>query len=601
MQMRNKSGIKEQLVLGLKVIKLVFESSPKWASFYFATSAINSVVPAVTLYLGKLIVDAIVKAIQMPSSSNLWSIIFLTLLAFIAEGSNSLFAALSMYGYDYMKDVFNKFVSEKILEKSSSLDLAYFDSPKFHDQLEKVQRETYRFSQAMSEMVDLTTSIVGLFSLLFILVRLSWWAPILLLVFSIPRFLFRLRYSYYTYSITDNRSPFNRTIWQLNWLLTHKDAAKEIRTFNLKEFFIEKFRQINDRFIKENQKLSKKQNFYSFFLDLFGSSTYYVLGLFAAWRTVFGQISIGDLTMFTGTIRQFQNVLQGVFAYTARFYEHNLFLSRYFEFMALKPTILQSEHPKHIERTKPLSIEFKNVSFEYEIGKPILSNINLKISNARNFALVGENGAGKTTLIKILLRLYDVTNGSILINGVDIKEISIKNLYENIGVIFQDYMHYDATVKENIGFGDIKNIDNIKKIKKAAILSGASEFVESFKEKYKTMLGKYFESGEELSGGQWQKIALARAFFKDAGVLIMDEPTASLDPKSEYNVFQNLIKYAENKSLILISHRFSTVRLADEIIVLHKGQIVEQGTHEELMKKNGHYAKLYNLQARWYK
>lgn len=595
------SEITIQLNLGFKVIKLIFRSSPKWASFYFLTAAVNSIIPAVTLYLGKLIIDAILIAIRNPLPNNIWPIIFLTLLAFSAEVGNSLFSSLSMYGYDYMKDIFNKFASEKILEKSASLDLAYFDSSKFHDQLEKVQRETYRFPNAMAEIVDLASSIIGLISLLFILLKLAFWAPVLLIIFSLPRLVFRLRYSYYTYSITDNRSPYNRSIWNINWLLTHKDAAKEIRAFNLKNFLIDKFKQINDRFIKENRQLAKRQNLFSFLLDLFGSTTYYFLGLFAAWRTIFGQITLGDLTMFTGTIRQFQNVLQGIFAYTARFYENNLFLSRYFEFMELKPSILQANNPKKNNNAGVLTVEFCNVSFGYEPKKLILEDINLKISDARNFALVGENGAGKTTLIKLLLRFYDPTSGQILINGTDIKEIDIDNLRENIGVIFQDYVRYDATARENIGFGDIRSINNIGKIRKSARLSGAAEFIEAFPEKYKTMLGKYFEEGEELSGGQWQKIALARAFFKDAPILILDEPTASLDPKSEYEVFSNLIKHTKDKSLILISHRFSTVRIADEIVVLHKGKIVEQGTHEQLIEKNGHYAKLYNLQARWYK
>ncbi len=230
-----------------------------------------------------------------------------------------------------------------------------------------------------------------------------------------------------------------------------------------------------------------------------------------------------------------------------------------------------------------------------------LKNINLKISDAKNFALVGENGAGKTTLVKLILRLYDVTSGQILINGIDIREISLENLRSSVSTIFQDFMRYETTVKENIGFGKIDKINDEKGIIEAAKLARADEFIEKFKDKYDTMLGKYFEKGEELSGGQWQKIALARAFFSHAPVLILDEPTASLDPKSEYDVFRNLISHTTRKSLILISHRFSTVRLADEIIVLHKGEIVEQGSHEDLIKLDGRYAKLYNLQAKWYK
>lgn len=596
------SEIGTQLNLGYKVIKLVFESSPKWASFYFFVNIISSVIPAVTLYVGKLTIDAVVAAIRNSSPENIRFVLVLAVLALAAETFNSLFANLAMHAFDVMKDIFEKYATKKIIDHASSLDLSYFENPKFFDQLEKVQRESsFRPTQVMNLVVETASSIIGLFSLLAILIRLSWWAPIVLIIFSLPRMLFRLRFSYYTYSITDGRSPYQRTLNQISWMLSYKDAAKEIRAFNLKDYFISKFDHLHDKFILENTALSRKQNTFSFFLDFLGSIVYYAVALFAAFQAIFGRITIGDLTMFTGTIRQFQNVLQGVFANMARFYQANLFLSHYFDFIQLQPTITSTQNPKFIDASRPLVVEFKNVSFNYESGKPVLKNINFILSDARNLALVGENGAGKTTLVKLLLRLYDVTSGQILINGVDIREIDLKNLRQNIGVIFQDYMQFDVTVRENIGFGDIQNINNIGRIQKAARLSGANEFIEKFPEKYKTMLGKYFEKGEELSGGQWQKIALARAFFKNAPVLILDEPTASLDPRSEYEVFTNLMKHTKDKSLILISHRFSTVRLADQILVLHEGEIVEQGSHDQLMKNGGRYANLFKLQAKWYK
>lgn len=591
-----------QIKLGYKVLRLVFESSPKWASFYFVTNAINSIVPAIALYIGKLTIDAVITATRNPTQSNISAIIFLAVIAFLAEAFNSFSGSLATHGYDVMKDIFAKYAVRKVIDHSASLDLSYFEDPKFHDQLEKVQREiSYRPTQAMQMIVEVASSLVGLLSLLVILIRLAWWAPLVLMVFSVPRFLFRLKFSYWTYSITDSRSPFQRAINQIVWLLTYKDPAKEVKVFNLKNYLVSKFDAMNNRFITENRSLSQKQNTYAFFLDILGSLFYYLIALFAAFRAIFGKISIGDLTMFTGTIRQFQNVLIGLFTYLARFYEHNLFLIRYFEFVALEPRITAPLKPKVINNTQPLTIEFKNVCFSYDIGKPILKNVNLTIGDAKNFALVGENGAGKTTLVKLLLRLYDVTSGQILINGADIREISLENLRNLIGVIFQDFRTYDMTVRENIGFGDVRHINNIGRIRKAACLSGAAEFIEQFPQKYKTMLGKHFVHGEELSGGQWQKIALARAFFKDSPILILDEPTSALDPKSEYEVFKNLITHTKNKSLVLISHRFSTVRLADEIVVLHKGELIEQGTHEELMKLNGHYAKLYSLQAKWYK
>ncbi len=596
------SEISFQLNLGFKVLKLVFEASPRWASFYFLSNAANSITPAITLYVGKLTVDAIVSAIKSPDMAHIHLILFYVVVAFAAEAINAFFGNLSTHGFDVMKDIFTEFAIKKVLNQAASLDISYFEDPKFHDQMEKVQREIYsRPAQAMNVIVEATSSVVGLISLLAILVRLAWWAPIVLIIFSLPRLLFRMKFSYWTYAITDSRSPFQRAINQIIWLLTYKDPAKEVKIFGLKDYLIGKFEAMNSKFMAENKILSRKQNFYGFLLDSFGSLIYYIIALFAAIQAVFGHITIGDLTMFTGTIRQFQNVMIGLFTYIARFYEHTLFLSRYFEFIDFKPRITDVPHPKTIDASRPLNVEFRHVSFAYDQGKPILKNINLTIKDARNFALVGENGAGKTTLIKLLLRLYDVTSGDILINGENIRNIDIANLRDTIGVIFQDFRTYDMSVRENIGFGDVKNINNIGRIQRAARLSGASEFIDQFPNKYKTMLGKHYVNGEELSGGQWQKIALARAFFKDSRILAMDEPTSALDPKSEYEVFKNLIAHTKDKSLILISHRFSTVRLADEIVVLHHGEIIEQGTHEALMGENGHYAKLYNLQAKWYK
>lgn len=596
------SEIKTQLVLGGKVLKLVFEASPKWASFYFGTSLVNSLIPAMTFYLGKISIDAVISAVQSPTAEKINFIILLTIANLALQTVNSLFANLAIHGYDIAKDLLNKHTFTKVYNHAAELDLGYFESPRFHDELEKVRQGLgYRPEQAMNLLVDFLSSIGGLISLSFLLIKVGFWAPLVLIILSIPRLIYRLKFAYHTYSITDDRTPQSRKIWQANWLLTYKDSAAEIKTFGLKNYLVNIFTEINDKFMVQNRALSKKQNTYSFFLDFFGNGSYYLLTLVIIMQTIAGKLTIGDLTMLTGTIRQYQNVLQGIFTYLSRFYENNLFLQHYFAFLDIKPNIKSPENPKKLSLAEPIVIEFKNVSFGYDKNKPVLKNVNLKIANARNFALVGENGAGKTTLIKLLLRLYDVTEGHILLNDIDIREISLENLRQALSVIFQDFQRYEMTVRENISFGDVRRINETNKIIEAAKLSGASEFVEKLPKKYDAILGKYFEEGVDLSGGEWQKIALARAFFSDAPILIMDEPTASLDPKSEYEVFKNLVVHTKNKSLILISHRFSTVRLADEIIVLDKGQIVEQGSHEQLMTLNGKYAKLYNLQAKWYK
>ncbi len=596
------SEASHQITLGIKVLRMVFIASPKWASFYFISNALNSAIPTLSFYIYKLIIDATVAAIKTPSPENIRLVLAFVILNFLIDSVGAIFGNFSTYGYDTCKDIFNKFAIGKVLDKAASLDLSFFEDHKFYDQLEKVQRDIYyRPVQVMNTVVNGFSAILGLFSLLFLLTRLAYWAPIAIVTLSLPRLFFRLKYSYWTFSITNSRSPQHRKVNQIIWLLTQTNPAKEIKIFSLKDHFLNFFNKINDQFIAENRSLAKKQNIYSFFLDVAGIMGYFAIGFFTIIQTIFQKISIGDLTMYLGTITQFQRVVHGIIIDIAEFYENNLFLQNFFDFLAYEPKIANVPKPKLINSSSPLEVEFRNVSFGYEPKKMIIKNISFILKDAKNLALVGENGAGKTTLIKLLLRLYDVSSGQILVNGVDIREIEIENLRENVGVIFQDYMRYEVTVRENIGFGDIKKINNIGAIRQAARLSGAAEFIEKFPEKYKTMLGKFFEKGEELSGGQWQKIALARAFFKDAKVLIMDEPTSALDPKSEYEVFKNLIAHTKNKSLILISHRFSTVRLADEIIVLHKGEIIESGSHESLIKQNGHYAKLYNLQAKWYK
>jgi ATP-binding cassette subfamily B protein len=596
------SEIKTQFVLGFKVLKLVFEASPKWASFYFGTSFLNSVTPAATFYLGKISVDAVITAINSPTQTNINTVVFLAIANLVLQTINSLFSNLAQHGYDIVKDLLTARTFTKVYNHAAELDLAYFESPRFHDELEKVRTGLgYRPEQAMNLVVEFLSSIAGLFSLSFLLVKVGWWAPLALIILSLPRLIYRMKFAYHTYSITDERTPQSRKIWQVNWLLTYKDAAAEIKTFGLKDYLVGIFTKINNEFITQNRALSKKQTIYSSFLDLFGNGSYYFLALVIIMQTIQGKLTIGDFTMLTGIIRQYQGVLQGIFAYLSRFYQNNLFLQHYFSFLEMKPKILSPKNPRKINLDKPVTIEFKDVFFGYDPAKPVLKNVNLKITNAKNFALVGENGAGKTTLIKLLLRLYDPTEGQILINNVDIREIDVLQLRQILGVIFQDFQRYEMTVRENIGFGDVSRISQTEKIIAAAKLAGADEFVEKMPNKYDSILGKWFENGVDLSGGEWQKIALARAFFSDAPVLIMDEPTSSLDPKSEYDVFRNLIAHTTHKSLILISHRFSTVRLADEIIVLDKGQIAEQGSHEELMKHPGKYAKLYNLQAKWYK
>jgi ABC-type multidrug transport system fused ATPase/permease subunit len=600
--------IKTQLVLGGKVLKLIYASSPKWALLSFCLTFFNAAVPAVMLYLGKLALDATVKAIQMTDTPHIRQVIIWVLLSFVVGIVNTFTGNLLRHINNTLKDYFGKYAIESLVRKAVVLDVAFFEDPKFHDLMEKVQREIYgRPFQIFEETLSILSAVFAIISNLFLIFKLPALFPLLLLLASIPRLILRLRLTFYTYAITDRRSPESRKVNYLIDLLIRARPFVESKLLNLKTFVLKKFEEIYQNFLAENYTTSKKGLYSVFFIDLIGTGVALATKLYVVFQVIFQKLTIGDLSMLSSAVDQTNSRLAELFRSVARFYESNLFLQHYFTYLALEPKIKSPQNGLKISKNKPLKIEFKKVSFGYKPENLILKNINLKISDAKNFALVGENGAGKTTLIKLLIRLYDVTSGEILVNGHSIKEYDLENLWQSIGVTFQNFMTYDLSVKDNIGFGSLEKYEypdapaTMKKIKEAAKFANAQEFIKKLPQGFNTVLGRIFEKGEELSGGQWQKIALARAFFSDAKVLIMDEPTASLDPKSEYEVFKNLIAATKNKSLILISHRFSTVRLADEIIVLHDGQIVEQGSHEFLMKKNGRYAKLYNLQAKWYK
>lgn len=597
------SEISAQFSLGSKVLKLIFSASPKWASLSIALSLITSVIPALNVYISKIIIDNVVISVQFHNTQSFLPTI-LTYFGFSLFLSliNSFANNTLRHSNNILRDRFGKYALEVVASKAADLDYSYFENPAFFDQLEKVQREIYgRPFQVLAESLGMISATFSIVSFVIVLSQLGWWAPTIILIGSLPRLVLRLSFSVKTFAITDRRSPDSRKISYLIDLLIKKSTAAEARIFQTKKYILDLFSKIYDRFLVENIKHSESNLGKTSIVDIFATLTSYGVRIYAIFLTILAQKTIGDLNMFLNATGNLNGYFNDLFAAMANYYECNLFLQSYFDFIDLQPTIIDSQTTKTLSTDTALSIEFKNVSFGYSPERLILKNISLVIPPTKNLALVGENGAGKTTLIKLLLRFYEPTSGEISINGQNIKGYTLNSLRNSMSVIFQNFINYDLSVKENIGFGDIKNINNNQKIKEAAKLSGADAFIETFPNKYDTMLGKYFERGEELSGGQWQKIALARAFFKDARILIMDEPTSALDPKAEYEVFKNLINHTTHKSLILISHRFSTVRLADEIVVLHKGEIIEQGAHEDLIRKNGHYAKLYNLQAKWYR
>jgi ATP-binding cassette subfamily B protein len=403
-------------------------------------------------------------------------------------------------------------------------------------------------------------------------------------------------------------SPERRKMYYFNRLMTDDDYNKEIKLFNLGNFFIGRYQQLADKFYEENQRILVRRNmtgFYWMVLSLVANAGIYI---YVALQAVTGRITLGGLTLYTQTAQQVGQSFQALLDGLSNTYENNLFVSTLFEFLEYEPVITSPEKPRSFEQSlesKGLEIEFRNVSFTYPDKDPeteaTLKNMSFTIRAGEAIALVGRNGAGKTTIVKLLTRLYDPDEGEILIGGRNIKEYDLKSLREEIGVIFQDYVAYYLSARENIGVGRIKDIENLDLVNSAAKKSGASEVIEGLPDGYETMLGRWWKDATQLSGGQWQKLALARAFIREARILILDEPTSSLDARAEYEVFAKFRELTEGKTAIFISHRFSTVRLADRIFVLENGTILEDGSHEELMMVDGRYAELFNLQAEAYR
>jgi ATP-binding cassette, subfamily B, bacterial len=435
-----------------------------------------------------------------------------------------------------------------------------------------------------------------------LMLRFSPWLVAILLATSIPAFIAETRYSERGFRLLTRRAPETRQVNYLSRLLTEDTAAKEIKLFNLGGTLLERYKRLFDKFFQEDKSLALRRAGAGFGLGLIATLGFYGSYAWIVWHTVQGKISLGDMTLYLTIFRQGQSTFQSILSAIGNIYENNLFMANFFEFLELQPRMKLAAQQRRLSNPLRGGIEFRNVGFRYPGSDQwALRAVNLIIRPGEKIALVGHNGAGKTTLIKLLSRLYDPTEGHILIEGIDISELDPLELQQRIGVIFQDFVRYHLPVRENIGFGQIDAIGDFDRIAGAARKSGASAVIEELPAGYETMLGRWFHDGHELSLGQWQKIALARAFMREADILVLDEPTASVDARTEYEIFQNFKALTERKMAILISHRFSTVRMADRIAVIEEGHVTELGTHEELLRREGTYAQLFSMQAEGYR
>ncbi len=596
---------KIQRTLNVKrALLLVWKSAPGWTVANAALLFIQGLLPLLSLYLTKLLVDAVTSGIASGGGEK----VFWQVTRFIAfMGGVSLFEVLCRSVTNVVSEAQSQavadHVNDEIHNKSIEVDLEYYENHQYYDTLHRVQREaSSRPAQIVNGLVKLGRNGITLLAMVGLLFSFHWSIGIILFAAVIPGIFVRVKYSRKMYRWRRESTPRERQAHYLHWLLTGERYAREIRLFGLGNFFKHQFSDLRKQVRREKLYLTVRRSVEATvsqavaILAIFGSYTYIV------YQTVQGLITLGSMVMYFQAFRQGQGYLRDMLGSLVDLYENNLFLSHFYEFLDLEPKVGEPEHPVPAILSMRTGIRFEHLSFQYSSGnRKVLKDIDLTIRPGEHIALVGANGAGKTTLIKLLCRLYDPSSGKITMDGTDLRQFNTTDLRRQIGIVFQDYAKYQMTARENIWFGDIGSPLKGEAVLKAARYSGADDVIADLPEGYETMLGRMFDNGCELSEGEWQKLALARAFLRDAQILILDEPTSALDAKTEYEVFKQFHQLAKNKTVILISHRMSTVRMADRIFILEDGKIVENGTHEELVCRKGTYANLFEMQAQRYR
>ncbi|MEM8673957.1 MAG: ABC transporter ATP-binding protein [Cyanobacteria bacterium P01_G01_bin.67] len=602
-----KETIKNKLKVALRflpALRLVWQSSPGWTMARLILIWFQGLLPLAMIYLAKLVIDSVTTNLQAPEPSRVFQqVLPLIILAGAATILNSLCQSLtelvntahSQQVTDYMQGI--------IHQKSVAADLEYYENAKYHDALQRAQQEApYRPPQILNRLAQAGQNAISLVAMIGLLVSLHWGIIGLLLVATLPAVFVRVRYSQIIYVWQRKRTQLERQSMYLGWMLTNEMFAKEVRLFDLGYWFSQEYKQIRHKLYQEKLNLSFRRSLFFFLAQAFAGIVIFAVFAYMIYQTIEGVLLLGDLVLYYQALQKGQNNLKLTLNSLSGLYEDNLFLANLYEFLDLKPRVMEPEDPKTIPRTIKQGITFNQVSFQYaDSARQALKNINLTIKPGETIALVGENGSGKTTLIKLLCRLYDPTGGSITIDGVDIRLFNIADLRRQISVIFQDYAKYHFSAAENIRLGNIDVAAKDDRIFSASMYAGADDVIKKLPQGYDTVLGKLFDRGEELSIGQWQKIALARAFLRESQIIVLDEPTSAMDPKAEYEVFCKFRELVQDQAAILITHRLSTVKMADCIYVMDAGAIVESGSHQELMQQQGTYARLFNIQAQNYR
>lgn len=603
--MRNPQNVVSRIKYALRfdrAVRLVWQASRAWTVFAIILAAIQGVLPLAALYLVKLIVDAITGAIQtgaMPGD-------FTHIAALIGAtaGVAVLQAGIGKAG-EYVSEaqaaIVTDYVSATLHQKSVDLDLAYYENPHYYDTLHRAQQEgPYRPTRIVNGLTRLLQSGVSLVAMVGLLFLFHWSAALVLFASTVPGLIVHVIYAQKRYEWQKKRTPAERRAAYLNSVLTFDLFAKDIRLFDLGQYFRTSFQEMRNSIRDEHLALSRSRAMADCAAQIFGALVLMGCFWFIAYRALIGAISVGDLVMYFQAFQRGINHLKELLSSAARIYEDNMFVSHFFALLDIKNEIADPPHPKQLPQSWTRGIALEQVGFGYPGERePVLKEVSLSIAPGEVVALVGANGAGKSTIVKLLCRLYDPQKGCLTMEGFDFRDLSQKDLRRQISVVFQDYVRYFLTVKENIWLGDTTAPPDIERIREAARKADADSFIRRLPAGYDSLLGRWFDSGEELSLGEWQKIVLAKAFIRDCRLVILDEPTSFLDAESEHHLYLKFKELMAGRSALVISHRFSTVSMADRIYVLDNGYISEQGSHKELMAQNGKYADMFRKQTVW--
>jgi ATP-binding cassette, subfamily B, bacterial len=582
------------------IVGIVWQASPTIVTLELLLRAVSAVTPLGLLAIGKIIIDSVVGFLSGHTlRPHFWWVVG-------AEFALASFSTLLNRGVDYLDallaDKYTKYISVRIMSHASQLDLATYENPTFHDKLERARVQATDRLGMVQQMGRLIQQIITTATLATSIIFFSPWLFLLLIVCVVPAFLGESHFAFLGYSLAFSQTPIKRQMDYLRFLGVSKESAKELKVFGLNSYLTNQYADLSDTIYKQNVRLARNRFVASSFLTLLSTLGYYVAYAFVIYQTITGKISVGTLTFLAGAIAGASANLQLIFSTFSSIADQALFLADLLEFLAIRPKIVSKPNGARVPRPIRSGIEFRDVCFSYPgTSRLILSKINLKIRAGERIALIGENGEGKTTLVKLMTRLYDPTAGAIYLDGVDLRDYDLDDYTSQMAVIFQDFVRYDMTAVENIAVGHLAYSNDRPRIEEAARKSLADGVIAKLEQGYSQMLGKRFDAGVDLSGGEWQKLALARAYLRDAQILILDEPTAALDARSEHEVFERFAELTVNKTAVLISHRFSTVKMADRIVVIEKGNIIEEGPHAQLVAKGGRYAEMFEMQAASYR